>query len=216
MTPLELTTLNVILELLLAVLIGGVIGLEREYRNKSAGLRTLILICIGAALFTNFSILIGRPDDMTRIASNVVVGIGFVGAGVIFRSEASGVNGLTTAALIWVTAALGVGLGAGYYVISLLGCVLVLMVLMFLTYLEQRIDERNQVRVYKISLQVAGFKSQALLERFKSFKLNAMIERYEKHQQTVVVSCTVQGRMEHHARFIAHALQDEGVLELEC
>ena len=104
---------DIILKLIFSVIIGGLIGAEREYRSKSAGFRTLTMICIGATLFTVFSELIGAKNSPDRIASNVVVGIGFVGAGVIFKGD-NRVNGITTAAMIWVTAALGMAIGAGY------------------------------------------------------------------------------------------------------
>src|ERR1700753_837775 len=106
---------DIVWKLILAVVVGGLIGAEREYRSKSAGFRTLTLICIGATLFTILSELIGTHGAPARIASNVVVGIGFVGAGVIFKGDAhSKVSGITTAAMIWVTAALGMAIGAGY------------------------------------------------------------------------------------------------------
>src|ERR1700744_2859804 len=95
-------TQEILLKLLLAVLVGGAIGAEREYRSKSAGFRTLTLICLGAALFTILSQLIGVRGATETLASNVVVGIGFVGAGVIFKGDVhSKVNGITTAAMIW-------------------------------------------------------------------------------------------------------------------
>ena len=102
---------GIIEKLLLSILVGGAIGVEREYRSKSAGFRTLTLICLGSALFTIFSELIGVGNNPDRIASNIATGIGFVGAGVIFKGD-FGVNGITTAAMIWVTAALGMGIGA--------------------------------------------------------------------------------------------------------
>src|SRR5215467_13337092 len=106
-------------KLILSVIIGGIIGAEREYRSRSAGFRTLTLICLGATLFTIFSELIGAKSSPDRIASNIVVGIGFVGAGVIFRGD-SRVNGITTAAMIWVTAALGMAIGAGYTLVAII------------------------------------------------------------------------------------------------
>src|SRR5258706_8574131 len=92
-----------------AFIIGAVIGLEREFRSKPAGFRTMILICVGSCLYT---ILSKEADGSSpdRIASNIVTGIGFIGAGVIFK-EGISVNGLTTAALIWITAALGMAVG---------------------------------------------------------------------------------------------------------
>ncbi|MGZ5135759.1 MAG: MgtC/SapB family protein, partial [Flavitalea sp.] len=110
---------NIVLKITIAFFLGGIIGIEREYLNKAAGLRTLILICIGSCLFTIFSILIG-VDSRDRIASNIVTGIGFLGAGVIFKED-NRVKGLTTAASIWVTAAIGMGIGSGYYWAAFIG-----------------------------------------------------------------------------------------------
>src|SRR3954447_25938140 len=105
-----------IVKLLISFVLGVVIGTEREYRSKSAGLRTLILIAVGSTLFTIISIKTG--PDAGRIAANIVTGIGFLGAGIIFRED-NRVVGLTTAAIVWVTAALGMGIGAGLYAITL-------------------------------------------------------------------------------------------------
>jgi putative Mg2+ transporter-C (MgtC) family protein len=103
---------EVLLELGVALLIGTIIGVEREYKNKAAGLRTLILICLGSTLFTITSESFGASGETARIASNIVTGIGFLGAGAIMR-EGLTVSGLTTASSIWVTAALGMDVGAG-------------------------------------------------------------------------------------------------------
>src|SRR6476660_9386016 len=107
------STEEMLFRLLVVIIIDGLIGMEREYRSKSAGFRTMILICLGSFLFTTFSKFISdvSPD---RIASNIVTGIGFLGAGVIFKSD-SRVNGITTAATIWAVAALGMGIATGEY-----------------------------------------------------------------------------------------------------
>ena len=105
--------LNEIIRLLFAVFIGGLIGIERELHYKAAGFRTMMLICVGAALFTMFSIRIGGPSDPARIAAQIVTGVGFIGAGVILHEKGE-VRGITTAASIWAAAALGIGIGAGY------------------------------------------------------------------------------------------------------
>jgi len=102
---------DLVVKLSLAIVIGATIGIERELRSKSAGFRTIMLICLGATLFTIFSQVLGKGTSPDRMASNVVVGIGFLGAGVIFRSNTNRVNGITTAASIWLAAALGVGVG---------------------------------------------------------------------------------------------------------
>ena len=123
----EALRLSVLGKLLLATLLGGAIGLERELAGKPAGLRTNILICVGAALFTQLSVDIARigftPDgrpygDTTRIAAQIVSGIGFLGAGAILHGQGA-VVGLTTAATIWVVAAIGAAVGAGAYVDAL-------------------------------------------------------------------------------------------------
>src|SRR3569832_1011049 len=112
---------TVIVRLLLSTLLGGIIGAEREYRNKSAGFRTMIMIALGSCLFTLFSVSIGWPGNTDRIASNIVTGIGFLGAGIIFKAD-DRVRGLTTAATVWFTAALGMGVGSGHYAASFAGC----------------------------------------------------------------------------------------------
>ncbi|HQN43268.1 MAG TPA: MgtC/SapB family protein, partial [Anaerolineaceae bacterium] len=90
-----------LLKIVLAVLVGGLIGIEREYRDKAAGFRTLIFICVGAALFTILSVRLAGDKDPTRIAASIVTGVGFLGAGVILR-DGGRVIGLTTAAAIWL------------------------------------------------------------------------------------------------------------------
>lgn len=112
--------IEVILRLLLATVLGAGIGYQRERANKPAGLRTHALISLGAALFTVVSMFgFGNGVDPSRVAAGVVVGIGFIGAGVIFRGmRGDSVAGLTTAASIWVAAAVGLAAGAGMYLVS--------------------------------------------------------------------------------------------------
>lgn len=111
---------------LVSLLCGSIVGMEREYRNKSAGFRTVILICLGATIFTMASRLGNLSDD--RIAANIVTGIGFLGAGVIFRGKFS-VQGLTTAAVIWTVAAVGMLVGFGQFILGISLAVLMVVVL---------------------------------------------------------------------------------------
>lgn len=137
-------------KLLLALLIGGLIGAEREYHDKVAGLRTLIFICVGATLFTIFSIKLGGVDNNTvRIAAQIVTGVGFLGAGVVMR-DGGRVTGITTAAMIWMVAALGMGVGGGYYLFSLLATGVMLVVQFMFPTLEYRIDRLRDVRSYEV------------------------------------------------------------------
>jgi putative Mg2+ transporter-C (MgtC) family protein len=120
------------LRLLLSAVLGGGIGFQRERAGKPAGLRTHVLICLGSALFTVVSVLgfTGNVDP-ARIAAGVVTGIGFIGAGVIFRGmRGDKVMGITTAASIWVTAAIGIAAGVGLYIISVATAVVTVLVLM--------------------------------------------------------------------------------------
>src|SRR5213075_544580 len=115
----EIFRLDLMLQLGLATLLGGAIGLERELGGKPAGLRTNILICIGSVLYTHLSIaMVGGATDPTRVAGQIVTGVGFIGAGTILHARGA-VVGLTSAATIWVVAAIGVALGSGYYLEAL-------------------------------------------------------------------------------------------------
>lgn len=142
--------IEIIIRFLLALLWGGLVGAEREYRGKAAGFRTTIMISFGACFFTLMSIAIGGPSNPDRIAANIVTGIGFLGAGVIFRGD-SRVNGITTAATIWAVAAVGMGLGAGYYLAAGCASILILFVLSVLPAAERQIDKLNQYRIITIT-----------------------------------------------------------------
>lgn len=140
-----LSDLDAITRIVLSLVAGGAIGFERERSNKSAGLRTYALVCEGATLFMIASLLLGEVArstgstqyDPSRIGSTIVQGIGFLAAGLIFVSD-SRVRGLTTAAAIWVTAAVGLLIGAGFYTVAFSGTIATLVVLVVLQRLEDR------------------------------------------------------------------------------
>jgi len=140
-----------ILKLVLSMIIGSLVGLEREFSSKAAGFRTIILISMGSTLFTIVSVKLGGVANGDRIAANIITGIGFIGAGVVFKDGFS-VTGLTTAASIWVTAALGMTIGSGDYLTGAGGLVLVLIVLRLFEYLQNVIDNLHQRRTYKVVL----------------------------------------------------------------
>ena len=118
------------LRILMAAALGAIIGYQRERAGKSAGLRTVVLVCVGAALFTMASIYgFGSVADPSRVAAGIVVGIGFLGAGAIMRREGSHIEGLTTAATIWIMAAVGLATGAGLYIVSVVTTAIILIVL---------------------------------------------------------------------------------------
>ncbi len=123
-------TVELILRLLLACALGAVIGYQRERAGKQAGLRTHMLICLGAALFAIISTYgFGVASDPARIAAGVVVGVGFLGAGVILHREGGVVAGLTTAATVWTVAGIGLAAGAGLYIVSVVATALALGIL---------------------------------------------------------------------------------------
>jgi putative Mg2+ transporter-C (MgtC) family protein len=140
--------MEIALQLLISFAIGAVIGLEREYRTKAAGLRTMIMICLGSTIFTEISIHIaGSSPD--RIAASIVSGVGFLGAGVIFKDGLT-VTGITTATTIWISAALGTAVGAGEYFIAIVGSGVVLIVLTVFEKFQYVIERLHQSRSYRI------------------------------------------------------------------
>lgn len=138
----EIFRLELMLQLALATVLGGAIGLERELGGKPAGLRTNILICIGSALYTKLSITMASGTaDPTRVAAQIVTGVGFIGAGTILHARGA-VVGLTSAATIWVVAAIGVALGAGYYLEACGTTLLVILVLQGLGRVEVLVERQ--------------------------------------------------------------------------
>lgn len=152
-----LLRLDLVGELVLAAIAGGLIGLEREWRGKPAGLRTNILICIGAALITELSIgvsreaVVGTQADASRLAAQIVSGIGFLGAGTIIQARQS-VSGLTSAATLWVVAAIGIAIGSHHLVEAVSAVILVLLVLIPLGHAERWIARGRRTRVLLVEL----------------------------------------------------------------
>lgn len=140
-----------LIKIAVSVMCGSIIGFEREYKNKSAGLRTMILICLGATVFTMVSQKAGEMSD-DRIAANIITGIGFIGAGVIFKDGLS-ISGLTTASVIWVTASLGMAIGIGHFTMSLILTGLIILVLSLFSWLEMLMDIFYTRKVFNITFK---------------------------------------------------------------
>jgi putative Mg2+ transporter-C (MgtC) family protein len=137
--------------LLVAAILGGVIGLERQLRHKPAGLRTNMFICLGAAMFTLLSKeLAGGPSDSARIAAQIIPGIGFIGAGSILHARGS-VTGLTTAATLFVVASVGMAVGGGLYVTAVFATVLILLALAVLGKLETSFALKTVLTSYEVT-----------------------------------------------------------------
>ena len=144
--------MDIILRIFVAALLGGAIGLEREYRAKEAGMRTHFLVALGSALFMivsayGFEGALGSPEhrwDVSRVAAQVVSGIGFIGAGtIIFHKSENVVRGLTTAAGLWVTAAIGLACGGGLYILAAASTFLVLVGLEAFNYFLKKLDKHR-------------------------------------------------------------------------
>ena len=151
--------LSIPIRLVLAAILGGIIGIERQIHEKPAGLRTNILICVGSTLFMSLSTRVAQVlgGDPTRIAAQIISGIGFLGAGAVLHSHGF-VLGLTTAATIWVVAGVGMALGSGMYLVAVFATAMSLVTLYFLSFVEDRIQGR---RSYSYSLVVSDL-NQAL------------------------------------------------------
>ncbi|MEO8406373.1 MAG: MgtC/SapB family protein [Chitinophagaceae bacterium] len=205
---------EIMLRFLLAILWGGIVGAEREYHSKSAGFRTMIMISVGACFFTMMSMYIGNPGNMDRIASNIVTGIGFLGAGVIFRGE-NRVNGITTAATIWAVAAVGMGIGSGYYWTSAYASVLIIFILAILPYFETIIDRSNQTKSYSIQIPYAVDSLEKYEEIMRQCKLRFKITKQLKHSDAITISWQVHGPAKNHERFASLLRQDTSILHFE-
>jgi len=205
---------EILVRFLLAALWGGLVGAEREYHSKSAGFRTMIMISVGSCFFCMMSPLIGGPGNPDRIASNIVTGIGFLGAGVIFRGEGR-LNGITTAATIWAVAAVGMGIGAGYYFASACASLLILAVLVIMQYLERVIDNANQSIAYTIQCTYDADKKSYFETLFKQHGLRCRQSKEIKEGNRLLIIWEAQGQAKHHKAFVAAIEQDDMAEKLE-
>ena len=204
---------NEILKLFLAVVIGCILGLEREIRGKSAGFRTLALICFGATIFTICSYLLGVESNRDRIASNIITGVGFIGAGVIFRNNAS-VSGITTAASIWIAAAIGMLLGIGDYLLAAISLVFALIILYALDFIQFWIDEKFQHRNYKVIFR-KDCPINSLLDQAKSLKLNLNKIKVLRVDMQTILEFKISGKENNLYLFNQWLIENQSILSLE-
>ena len=203
------------IKICLAVLVGGSIGAEREFQDKAAGFRTIILITVGSALFTIFSISMDPGFTRTRIAANIVTGIGFLGAGAIVR-EGGRIGGLTTAATIWLSAALGLGIGAGDLYFVLISTAITLLVLLVFPYLEARIDKIREARMYKVVLKANDFKTiEKVQNTLQDCSLRILDHHQTKSEAAVIGTWKTIGSPENHEKFVLLMIKDKDIKELD-
>lgn len=172
---------EVIIRLLIAIVIGGAVGYEREFKNRPAGFRTHILVCVGSAVVSmiqmyaiddTMNIILKHPElsnvfksDIGRLGAQVISGIGFLGAGTIIHEKGS-VKGLTTAASLWVVACIGLAIGMGYYYLSVLAAICVVVVLMSLKRFENRFLDKSNVMKLEIEYEDKSNMLQQITEYF--------------------------------------------------
>jgi len=196
----------------LAAILGGLIGLEREFKHRAAGLRTNMFICFGAALFTVLSrALAAEPSDYTRIAAQIIPGIGFIGAGSILHTGRL-TSGLTTAATIFVVASVGMAAGGGLYATAMFATALVLLALFFLGHAEQNFNLKLLVTSYEVtgpSVDAISTEVTRILESHHRLMQNVLSGNTGKH---VRLQFDVEG-CNREQRELLHELKASTVLE---
>lgn len=203
-----------LIKLGMAVLIGGIVGAEREFQDKAAGFRTIILITVGSALFTIFSISMDPGFTRTRVAANIVTGIGFLGAGAIIR-DGGRIAGLTTAATIWLSAALGMGIGAGELVFVGASTAVVLVILLGFPYLEGWIDGIREARTYRLAIPASKGKTlDKIHEAVKTHSLTVLEYHQTKTESSITGIWRTIGSPKNHEKFVNLVLKDKDVKEL--
>ncbi len=160
--------LTIAVRILLALILGGVIGFEREYFGRTAGFRTHILVSLGAALVMTISIYGFEGGDPARLAAQVISGIGFIGAGAIIHSEKD-IKGLTTAATLWITAMIGLAAGNGFYFGAIITTLFAMVVLVWFRNIERKINKKS-LKLKAVILWEEGLVSK-VLELLKEYNL---------------------------------------------
>ena len=198
-------------KILLAVVAGAIIGIEREFRDKAAGFRTLMFICLGTCVFTMLSANY-TGGDPSRIAAGLVTGIGFIGTGVILHNRGQ-VLGLTTAALIWVTAAIGMCIGLGQYELAFATLLVTLSVLWLFPLVEFNISNQRQVVSYSFTFKndpnkLSNIRNNISLEKFK-----VLSENYEKHEKDLTYNVELVGTKRTHLKFNLLMIEDKEIIK---
>ncbi|MFU7517423.1 MgtC/SapB family protein [Clostridium sp. HCS.1] len=184
----ELTIKDIIIRILMALIIGGLIGYERELKNRAAGFRTHILVCLGATIVSLLQIEIGNQAiamlksnenlyqviniDYGRLGAQVITGVGFIGAGAIIHNRGN-IKGLTTAATLWIVACLGLAIGMGGYYISIFSTIIIFITLVFLKRIENKFIFKNKFEKFEV-------------EYFKEDKIEKEIEEFLEKKKIII------------------------------
>jgi putative Mg2+ transporter-C (MgtC) family protein len=174
--------------LLMSCAMGGIVGIEREWRQKDSGLRTNMLICMGSALFTIMSIVLAGDSTANKgqVAANIVQGVGFLGAGLILHSKAR-VYGLTSAATVFVVAAIGMSCGAGLYLVALVATILVLMALQLVGFFEMKLGRKRYPMIYEVRANVGPILPVKMAEGERAVVMAQEVEEALHRMQSAIL-----------------------------
>jgi putative Mg2+ transporter-C (MgtC) family protein len=203
-----------IIRIIAAFSAGAALGFEREYRSKPAGLRTLIMITVGACLFTILSKYLGNAASADRVASNIVTGIGFIGAGVIFK-EGLNVKGITTASTIWVAAAIGMAIGTGNYVLALVTLVFVLITLVVLSKLEEKLNSFHKVKQYEISFYIEQYSLEKLEAMFTKLKVSFLRYRFTRNDKLVTAYYKIEANQDEYEQLMRFLMETREISKFQ-
>ncbi len=183
----EINVFSIIVRIFLAVLLGGLIGLERAFKKHEAGFRTNILVCVGATMTTFCNQFIYEyfgGGDVARLGAGVISGVGFLGAGTILLTSRNQIRGLTTAAGLWTCACLGISIGLGFYTVAIVGCLAIMMSLYLLPKMESIINNKTPYLTLHVEFENVAETKPDFLKDFMVFlrEHNAKIYAVEKNQ----------------------------------
>lgn len=197
----------------ISILCGSMLGFEREYQNKSAGFRTIILICLGSTIFTLVSQRMGEGSD-DRVAANIITGIGFIGAGVIFKGSVS-VTGLTTAAVIWIAAAVGMVVGIEKHYLGFALTVIVVIILSIFHYVENLVDVFHHRVTFTITFINTDLENLHRLEQLiTGLNLRSKRNQVSKVNSRLVVKMEVLGNKKRIKQLNEQMINFDNIFEL--
>jgi putative Mg2+ transporter-C (MgtC) family protein len=203
-----------VVRLIVAAALGGAIGLERQLKHRPAGLRTNMFICIGSAMFTLLSdqLAADHTGDHTRIAAQIIAGIGFIGAGSILHGSGELVSGLTTAATLFVVASIGMAVGGGLYMTATFATVVILVALFLLGFAERQLNLRRMQFVYEVAGQNSDDMVMEVNRILEPWHVFAGGTRVAPTKQHVRVQFVLDGTHKQHRRYL-HGLQQSSAFE---
>lgn len=197
---------------LLSLILGLLLGLERELKDKVAGLRTITIISLGSTLFTIMSYKLGivTTGETTRIASYVVSGIGFLGAGVIFKDGIS-INGLTTASIIWIAAAIGMSVGVGHFATAIVFFFATFVTIHLGKWFNKTLHSQSIQRTLELKFENKRKLQEELIEEIAKFSESSYIKQRIKNDDMIVLFIDVKIKTIHQKKFMDYLLRNDRI-----